>query len=165
MKQKFFLSLLALGVTVLSASATPEPERLVLTVGNVEHLSIEDNIDVILIQGAPDNSSLIMDQNTSDKLSLKLSNKKLVIASQSGATKKQKFIVYVYVNKLKTITVDGESQIKTFGSLNSAKLELYVGGDAHVHVRNNGEIKAYSFGDSEIDIQYLTDKTVAKRAY
>lgn len=169
MKQKFFLSLLALGFTVLSASATPgnpEPERLVLTIGNVEHLSIEDNIDVILIQGAPDNYSLMMDQATSEKLNLRLSKNKLVIAAQNGAVRKnQKYVVYVYVNNLKTITIDGDSQVKTWGTLRSDKLELYIGGDAFAHIRNTGKIKTHSIDNSEIDVRYITDKPVAKKAF
>jgi hypothetical protein len=167
MKQKFFLSLLAIGFTVLSASATetPEPERLVLTIGNVEHLSIEDNIDVILIQGAPDNYSLMMDQKTSEKLNLRLSKNKLVIAAQNGASKKQKYLVYVYVNNLKTLTIEGDSQVKTFGSLKSDKIELYVGGDAHAHIRSTGKIKAHAMDNSEIDVKYITGAATVKKAF
>jgi hypothetical protein len=168
MKQKFLLALLAIGFTALSASATPatpEPERLVLTIGNVEHLRIEDNIDVILIQGAPDNYSLMMDQKTSEKLNLRLSKNKLVIAAQNGASKKQKYLVYVYVNNLRTITVDGDSQIKTFGSLKSNKIDLFIGGDAYAHVRSTGKIKVYSMDNSEIEVKYLSGKPVAKKAF
>src|SRR3989337_4127830 len=116
MKQKFFLAFLAIAFTILSASAE-NPERLILNAGSVEHLSIQDNMDVVLLQGAADDHSIILDQNVSDKLNLKLSGKTLVIAAQSDLSKKQKFTVYVYVNKLKTITVDGDSQVKTEGSL------------------------------------------------
>ncbi|HKO80587.1 MAG TPA: DUF2807 domain-containing protein, partial [Chitinophagaceae bacterium] len=164
MKQKFFLSLLAIGFTVLSASATPDPERLVLTVGNVEHLNIQDNIDVVLVQGAPDDNVIIMDQNASDKLNVRLSNKKLVLAAQNHLSKKQKITVYVYVNKLKTITVDGDSQVKTEGSLKSEKLDVFIGGYAQVHLRTNGQIKAYALDDSEIIIKYLSGMPLAKRA-
>lgn len=164
MKQKFFLSLLAIAFTALSATAA-DPERLVLTVGNVEHLNIQDNIDVVLVQGAPDENVIIMDQNASNKLNIKLANKKLVIAAQNHSYRKQKITVYVYVNKLKTITVEGDSQVKTEGSLNAEKLDLYIGGDAQVHVKTNGHIEAYALGDSQIDIKYLSGKPMAKRAY
>lgn len=165
MKRKFFLSLLAIGFTVLSASATPDPERLVLTVGNVEHLSIEDNIDVILIQGAPDNYSIMMDQNTSDKLNLRLSNNKLAISLRKNVSKKEKFTVYVYVNALKTVTLDGDSELKTFGSLHSPKIELFIGGDAKAHVRSTGQIKAYALDDAEINVTYVSPKPAGKKAF
>lgn len=165
MKRKFFLSILSVGLTVLSATAAPDPERLALTIGNVEHLSIEDNIDVILIQGAPDNHAIMMDENASDKLSLKLNNNKLVISAQNNVSKKQRFLVYVYVNKLKTVTVDGDSKVKTYGALTSDKIDLFVGGDARAHIRTSGEVKAHSLGDAEIDVKYLSGEPIAKKAF
>lgn len=164
MKQKFFLSLLAIAFTVLSAAAT-DPERLILTVGNVEHLNIQDNIDVVLVQGAPDDNVIIMDQKASSMLNIKLSNKKLVIAAQNHSPKKQKITVYIYVNNLKTITVDGDSHVKTEGSLKSDKLDLFIGGEAQVHLKTNGQIKAYSLNDSEINVKYLSGKPLTKHAY
>lgn len=164
MKQKFFLSLLAITFAVLSASAE-DPERLVLTVGNVEHLDIRDNINVVLLQAAPDDNSIIMDQNASVKLNLKLSNKTLVIAANSNLSKKQKFTVYVYVHKLKTITVEGDSQVKTIGSLNTGKLDVFIDGDARVHLKTNGVINAHSLNDSVVEVKYLSGGPLAKRGY
>jgi len=164
MKQKFFLSLLAIAFTVLSASAE-DPERLILTVGNIEHLSIQDDIDVVLLQGASDDNSISLDQNASDKLNLKLSNKTLVIAAQNKLSKKQKFTVYVYVNKLKTITVEGDSRVKTIGTLNTGKLDVFVDGDVQVHLKTSGTIKAHSLNGSEINVKYLSENPLAKREY
>jgi len=164
MKQKLFLSLLAITFTVLSASAE-DPERLILTVGNVEHLNIQDNIDVVLLQGTSVDNSIVLDQNASSKLDLKLSNKTLVIAAHRHLSKKQKFTVYVYVNNLKTITVEGNSQVKTVGSLNTGKLDVFVDGDTHVHLRTNGIIKAHSLNDSIIDVKYISESPLAKRGY
>jgi hypothetical protein len=164
MKQKFFLSLLAISFAVLSASAE-DPQKLTLTVGNIEHLNIQDNIDVVLIQGAADDNSIVLDQNVSDKLNLKLSNKTLVIAAQGFFSKKQKLTVYVYVNKLKTLTVEGNSEVKTMGSLDTDKLDVYIDGDTQVHLRTNGVIKAHSLNDSEIDVKYLSGGPVAKRGF
>ena len=164
MKQKFFLSLLAIAFTALSAAAA-DPGRLILTVGNVEHLNIQGNFDVVLVQGAPDDNIILMDQNASDKLNVRLSNKKLVIAAQEHSSKTQKFTVYVYVNNLKAITVEGDGQVKTEGSLKSDKIEVFIDGEAKVHLKTNGQIEAYSLSDSEINITYLSAKPLAKRAY
>lgn len=164
MKQKFFLSLLAIAFTALSAAAA-DPERLILTVGNVEHLNIQDNIDVVLVQGAPDDNVIIMDQNASDKLNIRLSNKKLIIAAQNHSLKRQRITVYVYVNKLKTITVDGNSHVKTEGSIKADRLDLFVGDNAQVHIKTTGQIKAYSLNDAEINVKYLSGNPLVKRAY
>jgi hypothetical protein len=164
MKQKFFLSLLAITFAVFSVNAA-DPQRLILTVGNVEHLNIQDNIDVVLVQGAPDDNVILMDPNASAMLNLKLTNKKLVIGTQSHLSKKQKLTVYVYVNKLKTITVEGTSQVRTEGSLHADKIDLFIDGDARVHLKTSGTIKAYSLNDSIIDIKYLSGAPLAKRGY
>lgn len=164
MKQKFFLSFLAIAFTALSAFAE-DPERLILTVGNVEHLNIQDNIDVVLLQGPSGDNAIVLDQNASSKLDLKLSGKTLVIAAHRYLSKKQKFTVYVYVNNLKTITVEGNSQVKTEGSLNTEKLDVFVDGDTKVHLRTNGVIKAHSLNDSIIDVKYITGSPLAKRGY
>lgn len=164
MKQKFFLSLLAIAFAVFSANAA-DPQRLILTVGNVEHLNIQDNIDVVLVQGAPDDNVILMDQNASAMLNLKLSNNKLVIGTQSHLSKKQKLTVYIYVNRLKTITVDGSSQVRTEGSLNADKIDLFIDGDARVHLKTRGIVKAYSLNDSVIEIKYLSETSLAKRGY
>ena len=164
MKQKFLLSLLAIAFTALSAAAA-DPERLILTAGNVEHLNIQDNIDVVLVQGAPDDNVIIMDQNASDQLNIRLSNKKLIIASQNHSLKRQRITVYVYVNKLKTITVDGDSHVKTEGSINADKLDLFVGDNALVHVKTNGQVKAHSLNDTEINVKYLSGKPLTKKPF
>ena len=164
MKQKFFLSLLAIAFTILSASAE-NPERLILNAGSVEHLSIQDNMDVVLLQGAADDHSIILDQNASDKLNLKLSGKTLVIASHGTLLKKQKITVYVYVNNLKTITVEGNSQVKTIGSLDAGKLDVFIDGDAQVHLKTNGVIKAHALNDSVITVKYLAGNPRERRAF
>jgi hypothetical protein len=166
MKQKFFLSLLAISFTILSASAkTDNPATLILNAGNVEHLRIQDNIDVVLLQGADDDQSVILDQSITNKLSLKLSNNTLLIAAQGFIPAKQKVTVYVYVNNLRSITVEGDSKVKTVGALNTAKLDVFVDGDASVHLRTNGQIEAHSLNDSIVNVKYLSKKTEAKRAY
>lgn len=164
MKQKFFLSLLAITFTVLSASAE-NPERLIINAGNVEHLSIQDDVDIVLLPGAKDENAVILDQNASDQLNLRLSNKKLVISAQRHHSKNKRLTVYVYVNKLKTITVEGDSQVKTIGSLDTGKLDVFIDGDAQVHLITNGVIKAHALNDSSIDVKYLSGNSLAKRAY
>ena len=164
MKQKFFLSLLAIVFTILSASAE-NPVKLILKVGNVEHLNIQDGIDIVLLQGASEDNSIILDQYASDKLNLKLSDKTLVIGAQNNLSKKQKFTVYVYVNKLKTITVEGTSHVKTIGALDTRKLDVFVGGDSHVHFKTKGIIKAHALNDSEIDVRYLSGNPLEKLGF
>lgn len=103
---------------VLSASAkTDNPETLILNAGSIEHLSIRDNVDVVLLQGSADDQSIVLGQNVSDKLNLKLSGKTPVISAPGFIQKKQKVTIYVYVNNLKSITAEDNSTVKTVGAL------------------------------------------------
>jgi hypothetical protein len=69
----------------------------------------------------------------------------------------------VYVNKLKTITVINNSRVKTIGLLDAPKLDVFIDGDATVHLRTNGEVNAHSLSDAEIQIKYLSQIPLAKR--
>jgi hypothetical protein len=117
------------------------------------------------VPGAKDENAVILDQNVSDQLNLTLSNKKLVIAAQRRHSKNKRLTVYVYVNKLKTITVEGDSRVKTLGSLDTGILDVFIDGDAQVHLITNGVIKAHALNDSSVIVKYLTGKRFEKRAY
>lgn len=101
----------------------------------------------------------------SEQLNLRLSNKKLVIAAERRHAKNKRLTVYVYVNKLKTITIEGDSQVKTLGSLDTGKLDVFIDGDAQVHLRITGVINAHALNDSSVTVKYLTGKRFVKRAY
>ena len=130
----------------------------------VENIHITDDIDVVLIQAPYHDNSMVIDQSTSEKLSVKLSNKTLYIGERAG-NGKQKPLVYIYVNNLKSLTVNGDSDVKTFGTLRTGLLNVFVEGDSRVHIRTTGTVKAHSLNDAELKVIYLSKAEPVKKAY
>lgn len=162
MKQKFILSFLAIAFGVLSVSAQSE-EQIVVNAGNAEHVNIANDMDVVLLPGEHTDQSISLNPEASKSLSLRLSNNYLTISPLKQISGKERLKVFLYVNNLKTISVEGNSMVKTIGVLNSPKVEVFVDGDATVHLKTNGDVKAQSIGDSEVKVKYLLDNRIVKR--
>jgi len=160
MKQRFFLSFIAIAFSVLSASAQNE-EILVVNAGNVERITIANDMNIVLMQAAYNDRSISMDANASEKLGLSLSNNSMTISLVKQPSKKEKLTVYLYVNNLKMIMVERNSTVETIGILNTPKLEIYVDGEAKAHLKTNGAVKAYSLNDAEIKVRIKSERLLA----
>lgn len=159
MKQKLFLSFLAIVVSVLSVSAQSE-KKLVVNAGNLEHIIIANDMNVILMPGTVKDRSISMDANAAAKLDFKFSNNTMMISPVRPS--KEKLTLQLYVNDLKTVTVGNNTVVKTEGILNSAKLDVYVEGVARIHLKSKGSIKAHSLDDAEIKVKYTPENLIAK---
>jgi len=161
MKQKFFLSFIAIALSVLSVAAQDD-DRLVVNVGNIDNINIANGLDIVLVPGTSTDKSVSLNTEASGALNMQLSDNSLSISLLKHTSRKERLTVYVYVNNLKTITVENNSRVKTIGVLDSPKLDVFIDGDATVHLKTNGEIKAHSLGDAEIQIKYLSEIPLAK---
>ncbi|MGZ5220455.1 MAG: GIN domain-containing protein [Chitinophagaceae bacterium] len=161
MKQKLFLSFMAIAFGVLSASAQNE-EKLVVKAGKSEHITVASDMNIVLLAGNESDQSISMDGSASDKLDLKLSNNAMRISSVRQS-KKEKLTVYLYVNNLKSITVESNSTVKTIGVLNAPALKAFVDSDAMVHLKTKGDIKAYSLNGGEIRVKYISENLLARQ--
>lgn len=162
MKQRFFLSCMAIVFSVLSVSAQNE-EKLVVNTGNVEHISIANDMNIVLMPSTDRDRSISLDAKASEKLSLRLLNNSLAISSLRQPSRKEKLTVYLYVNNLKTITVENNTTVKTVGILNTSKLDVFIDGGAMVHLKAKGEIKAWPLNDGEIKVKYLSENLLTKK--
>jgi Putative auto-transporter adhesin, head GIN domain len=162
MKQKFILSFMAIAFGVLSVSAQSE-DQIVVNAGNTEHINIANDMDVVLLPGTHTAQSISMNAEASKSLSLKLSDNSFSIAPLKQPSRKERLKVFLYVTNLKTITVENNSFVKTIGMLDAPKLEVFIDGEATVHLKTNGDIKAHSLSDAEIDVKYISDSRLAKR--
>lgn len=165
MNQKLILSILAVTFSVLPASANPEEKFAVNAgnAGNAENITISSDMNVVLIPLHNNNGMISLEPKASGKLNMKVSGKKLNLSLIKSISGKEKTTVYVYVSNLKTITVESNCQVKTLGVLNAPKIDMYVDGNSTVHLRSNGRIDAYSLGDSELNIKYLSGNPREKR--
>lgn len=162
MKQQFFLSFIAIALSVLSVSAQNQ-QKLVVYAGNVEHISIASGMDIVLVPGAETDRSISLDANAASKLGLGLASNSLTISALRPSSKKEKLTVYLYVNNLKSITVERNSIVKTVGVLNTQQLNLFVDGESTVHLKTKGTVKAHPLNDAEIKVRYISQNLLAKQ--
>jgi hypothetical protein len=162
MKQKFILSLMAIAFSVLSAAAQ-EAEQIVVNAGNVERVNIANDMDVILIPGQHTDQSVSLNAEATKTISLRLTDNSLTISPLRQISRKEKVKVYLYVNNLKTISVESNSLVKTIGVLDTPVVEVFVDNNSEVHIKTTGDVKANSLSDAEIKVKYLSDNRIAKR--
>jgi len=162
MKQKFILSLMAIALGVLSAAAQGG-DQIVVNAGNVAHVNIANDMDVVLLPGQHTDQSISLNAEATKSVSLRLSDNSLTISPLKQISRKEKIKVYLYVNNLKTISVESNSLVKTIGVLDSPQLEVFVDSDSKVHLKTNGDVKANSLSDTEISVKYLSDNRIARR--
>ena len=152
---------MAIAISVLSVSAQTG-EKLVVNVGNIDNISIADGLDIVLVPGTSMDKSVSLNPAAAGIINIQLSDNSLLISSLKHTARKERLTVYVYVNNLKTITVENNSRVKTIGVLDAPKLEVFIDGDATVHLKTNGEVNAHSLSDAEIQMKYLSGIPLAK---
>lgn len=160
MKQKFILSFVAIVFGVLFASAQDD-EKLVVNAGSAEHIRIAANMNVVLMQAKEADKSMSMDIDAFEKLNLQLSKNALTISS-ANESRREKPTVFLYVNNLKTLTVEANSTVNTAGILNARQVDVFVEGSTRVHLKTNGEVKAHGLDNREIKVKYLSENWLAK---
>jgi hypothetical protein len=161
MKQKFILSFVMIAFTFMFASAQSD-EQLTVNAGSVEHIKIAGNIHVVLKQADETSSLISMSANADEKLNVQLSDNSLAIASSKPFVS-EKLTVLLYVDNLKTLTVESNSTVSTIGFLNTARVDVFVDGQTRVHLRTNGDIAPHALNDGEVKVQYLSENWLAKQ--
>jgi hypothetical protein len=162
MKQKFFLAFITIALSVFSATAQSQ-EHLIVNAGNVEHINIANDMNIVLLPGAETDRSISLDANAASKLDLGVSNNSLTISALRSSSRKEKLTVYLYVNNLKSITVERNTVVKTMGVLNTQQLDLFVDGESTVHLKTKGYVKAYALNDAEVKVRYISQNPLARR--
>lgn len=160
MKHRFFLLLTTLAFSFLTHAQVSQP--IAINAGDIEHLTVVDDMDLILLQGKPEEKGISIDKDASEKIDVRLFNNGMEIAMRTNLFRKEKPTVIVFVNDLKKLTVIGNSTVKTRGFLNTSKLDLYVDGNPHVYLVTNGKINAFPLGDSQINVQKLPAENAVK---
>ncbi len=153
---------MAIALGVLSAAAQGG-DQIVVNAGNVAHVNIANDMDVVLLPGQHTDQSISLNAEATKSVSLRLSDNSLTISPLKQISRKEKIKVYLYVNNLKTISVESNSLVKTIGVLDAPMLEVFVNSDSRVHVKTTGDVKAHSLSDTEVRVKYLSDNRIARR--
>jgi len=158
MKQKLFLSFVAVATAVLSASAQGE-QTLTVNAGTLENIVISNDMHVVLMSAPVNEKSFSMSADAAELLYLRLSKNTLQISQGP----KKANTVYLSVTNLKTLRVESNSQVETIGILNTPKVEVFIDGRSRAHLRTNGIVNAHALDDTELHVKYKTPAPVAKR--
>jgi hypothetical protein len=158
MKHRFFLLLTSLAFSFL-ANAQDIIQPVAINAGDIEHLTLVDDMDIVLLQGKP-GDGVSFDKDFSNKVDVRMFNNSMEISMVRYIPKKEKPTVIVFVNDLKKLTVIGNPTVKTRGVLNTSKLDLYVDGNPYVYLVTNGKINAFPMGDNEISVKKIPVESI-----
>ena len=157
MKQKLFLSIVAITASVLSSSAQGV-QSLTVNAGSLENITVASDMHVILLSAPANETEFSMSADAAEMLNLSLSGNTLQISPGSGKVN----TVYLYVTNLKTIKVESNSQVETIGMLNAPLVDIYVDGKSKVHLRTNGVINAHGLNGADARVRYRSPNPLAK---
>jgi hypothetical protein len=161
MKQRLFFMLMLVTLFVATASAQTG-ETLVIRAGSVEHVFIENDLDVVLMPAGEQDQNFQLDGTTASKLDVKLSGHSMTVAPVRRSVK-GKLTVHLYVNNLKSVTAGSNTNVNTVGVLKTPSLDVYVDGGSTVHLRTNGKVNAFALFDGNVNVKDVSGNWLAGR--
>jgi len=101
-------------------------------------LVVAGNVDIILVQGNTPQFSLEGYQNQLENITMKVVNNTLFVSTKKHIRGKNP-VVYIPVNNLQYLTVEGNSNIATLGYLTS-NVDIELSSECKVSIKTSGRI-------------------------
>ena len=158
MKQKIIFALFVFLVAVAAAKGQGQ-EVLRVNAGNIRHLHISDDMNIVLMQGSE--KEFKFNNVAADNLNMALIGETLHLSVKERMFRKEKITVYIEIGDLKKLTIDGNAVVDTRGVLNAKKIDVYVNGDVKVRLLTMGKVNAYPIGDSEVSVKYTPASVIS----
>ena len=148
MKQLFNL---LIGVLTMATTANAEniTREMDLT-ASVYSIEVSDDINVVLTQSADAKIRITGEEKDSKAVLLDQKNGRVRLLSKKGSLK-NKVTVYVPVQNLRKLVINGKSYVRSNGVIASKNLQVTVAGEAKVEINNLGDIAFEA--DQDIDLQ------------
>lgn len=147
------VSLLTICNTVFAINAFDKghtaPPEFVTSITPFQKIIINNGIDLVLYEGTENLIEIKGGQKDVARVNYYIHKGILYIESRQG-TLQNKVVVYLSVQQLQGIEVNGKSKISSNGFLNSDKLNLVVNDEAKFELKIRGEIFIES--DESIDL-------------
>jgi hypothetical protein len=136
-----------------NSSVTPATEytKVISTKSPFHSIVVNNDIDVVLTEATDNMIEIKGEEESVKKVSHFIKKGVLYINSKQGSLK-GRATVYLSVNDLQSIEVNGKSTISSKGALNSSKLKVVVNGEAKFDLKNQG--KMLFEADEEIDLHF-----------
>jgi hypothetical protein len=145
MKQKLiWISLLTVLLNMHSVghaqkSYLPSSLPLVTEVG-ISDITISDNINVVLMQEKPENVKVKVLDGTVSKLKISIVGGRLFLGSSKNLKEGERLVVYVWVNDLETLTLNGNAIATSKGILQNRNLHISASREAMVSLKSTGKV-------------------------
>lgn len=148
MKQLFilFISVLTMATVAKAENITREMD---LT-ASVYSIEVNDDINVVLTQSTDKKLRITGEEKDSKAVLLDQKNGRVRLVSKKGSLK-NKVTVYVPVQNLIKLVINGTSYVRSNGVIASKNLQVTVAGEAKVEINNLGDIAFEA--DQDIDLQ------------
>jgi hypothetical protein len=148
MKQLFilFISVLTMATVAKAENITREMD---LT-ASVYSIEVNDDINLVLTQSTDAKLRITGEEKDSKAVLLDQKNGRVRLLSKKGSLK-NRVTVYVPVQNLRKLVINGKSYVRSNGVIASKSLQVTVAGEAKVEINNLGNI-AFD-ADQDIDLQ------------
>ena len=113
---------------------------------------VEDDIDLVIYENKTENMQFDGNKTDIAKVEWKIRNGVLYIRSKQGSLR-NKVLVTLDVTNLTKIEIVGNSNVRSLGALNSPLLQVYISGESHLSIRNQGGIDVINATGGEMDVQ------------
>lgn len=148
MKQLFSLLISVLSLaTVANAETITREMDLTASVYSIE---VSDDINVVLTQSTEAKLRITGEEKDSKAVLLDQKNGRVRLLSKKGSLK-NRVTVYVPVQNLHKLVINGKSYVRSNGVIASKNLQVTVAGEAKVEINNLGDIAFEA--DQDIDLQ------------
>jgi hypothetical protein len=117
---------------------------------DINDITVADNIDLVLVQSAPDYVAVKIADNAVGKLKISTDGTSLNLERMKNLPKNERLLVYVFVNDLEYLTLTGNSFAVSRGVLNSRHLQVNIIKGGRVSIKSKGKLQVNTKGKYEI---------------
>lgn len=148
MKQLFIMAIALFAMT--SVTKAKNITREINLTSSVYSIEVSDDINLVLTQSTEATLRITGEEKDSKAVLFDNKNGRVRLLSKKGSLK-NKVTVYVPVQNLRKLVINGKSYVRSNGVIASKKLDVTIAGEAKVEINNLGDI-AFS-ADQDIDLQ------------
>lgn len=162
MNRKLILTIVATAIVALNAFSRGNG-TVIINAAGIEHIAIAGDLQIILAPANGNQSSFEVDPDLVNHLNLHYSGNSLSI-EPSDMPGSKKITVYLYVNGLRSLTIEHAADVRTEGVINAPKLDLWIGGSARVHLKTNGTVNPMSMYDDDLKVMFKSKRQPVTRS-
>ena len=122
---------------------------------------VEDDIDILLSENTERVIEISGDSKYTENVDWNIKNVVLYLKSKAGSLK-NKVQVSVSVSQLTSLSITGNSDVRSEGALNSAQLSVFINGEGHISLKNTGAINVEKANYVDLEVQRVSGNVRVK---